>query len=128
MIGEKFFNSGAPLEHLVAVLKASSSTVEALSNKLLETLDQLGLSTDQLVGQALGWCSNLEGGIMGTSQSHKGHVSAGPWCKSHSLRFVMSNTADDSAAAGDCFNKIKKVYTCLYLLLLIGPALLKSIY
>src|SRR6218665_61098 len=80
-------NSGAPLEHLLAVLEASSSTGEALPNKLLETSEQLGLSTDQLVGQALGWCSNLEGDIMGTSQSHKGHLSAGPWCKSHSLRF-----------------------------------------
>src|SRR6218665_1042224 len=69
--------SGAPLEHLLTVLEASLSTSEALSNKLLETLEQLGLSTDQLVGQALGWCSNLEGDIMGTSESHKGHVSAG---------------------------------------------------
>src|SRR6218665_1668944 len=64
--------SGAPLEHLLAVLEASVSTGEALSNKLLETLEQLGLSTDQLVGQALGWCSNLEGDIMGTSESHSG--------------------------------------------------------
>jgi len=41
----------------------------------------------------------------------------------------MSNTADDSSAAGDCFNKIKEVYLSIYLLLLIGPALLKiSIY
>src|SRR6218665_1196660 len=68
--------SGTPLEHLVAVLEAPSSTGEALSNKLLETLEQLGLSTDQLVGQALGWCSNLGGDIMRTSESHKGHVSA----------------------------------------------------
>src|SRR6218665_2072196 len=70
--------SGAPLEHLLTVFEASSSTGEALSNKLLETLEQLGLSTEQLVGQALGWCSNLEGDIMETSESHKGrHVSAG---------------------------------------------------
>src|SRR6218665_3887714 len=69
--------SGAPLEHLLAVLEASSSTGEALSNKLLETLEQLGLSTDQLVGQALGWCSNLKGDIMGTSELHKGRMSAG---------------------------------------------------
>ena len=50
--------SGVPLEHLVAVLEASSSTGEALSIKLLETLEQLGLSrpTDQLVGSA-GWTS-----------------------------------------------------------------------
>src|SRR6218665_1223885 len=48
-----------------------------LSGKLLETLEQLGLSTDQLVGQALGWCSNLEGYIMGTSESHKGYAFAG---------------------------------------------------
>src|SRR6218665_2327866 len=67
--------SGAPLERLLTVLEAS--TGEALSNKLLETLEQLGLSTDQLVGQALGWCSNLKGDIMETSESHKGHVSAG---------------------------------------------------
>ena len=59
------------------MLEATSSAGEALSNKLLETLEQLGLSTDQLVGQTLGWCSNLEGDIMGTSESHKGHVSAG---------------------------------------------------
>ena len=59
------------------MLEASSSTGEALSNKLLETLKQLGLSIDQLDRQALGWCSNLEGDIMGTSESHKGHVSAG---------------------------------------------------
>ena len=54
-----------------------ASTGEALSNKVLETLEQLGLSTDQLVEQALGWCSNLEGDIMGSSdlESHKGHVS-----------------------------------------------------
>src|SRR6218665_2279611 len=97
-------NSGAPLEHLLAVLEASSSTGKALSNKLLETLEQLGLSTDQLVGQALGWCSNLEGDIMGTSQSQVRGVS-------HTVYdFVMSSTADDSSAAGDCFNKIKKVY------------------
>src|SRR6218665_794623 len=69
--------SGASLERLLAVLEASSSTGEAVSIKLLETLEQLGLSTDQLVGQALRWCSNLEGNIMGTSESHKGHVSAG---------------------------------------------------
>src|SRR6218665_932163 len=38
--------------------------ISLLSSKLPETLEQLGLSTDQLVGQALGWCSNLEGDIM----------------------------------------------------------------
>src|SRR6218665_4009021 len=50
-------NSGTPLEHIVAVLEASSSTDEALPNKvgLLETVEQLGFSTDQLVGQAVGW-------------------------------------------------------------------------
>src|SRR6218665_790267 len=69
--------SGAALEHLLTVLEASSSTGEALSNKLLETLKRLGLSIDQLVGQALGWCSNLEGDIIGISESHKGHVSTG---------------------------------------------------
>ena len=65
-------NSGTPLEHIVAALEASSSTGEALPNKvgLLETVDQL-------VGQALGWCSNLGGDIMRSSQSPKGHVSAG---------------------------------------------------
>src|SRR6218665_3064163 len=65
-------NSGTPLEHIVAALEASSSTGEALPNKvgLLETMEQL-------VGQALGWCSNLGGDIMRSSQSHKGHVSAG---------------------------------------------------
>ena len=34
--------------------------------RILETVEQLGLSTDQLVGQALGWCSNLGGDIMRT--------------------------------------------------------------
>ncbi len=72
-------NSGTPLEHIVAVLEASSSTGEALPNKvgLLETVEQLGFSTDQLVGQAVGWCSNLGGDIMRSSQSNKSHVSTG---------------------------------------------------
>src|SRR6218665_3621818 len=83
--------SGAPLEHLLTVLEASSSTGEALSKKLLETLEQLGLSTDQLVGQALGWCSNLEGDIMGTSESHKGHVSA---LRRHCIRGVSHTVYD----------------------------------
>ena len=43
--------SGAPLEHLLAVLQASCiiNTGEVLSNKLLETLEQLGLNTQQEV-------------------------------------------------------------------------------
>src|SRR6218665_2103616 len=78
VINLRYINiSGSPLEHLLAVLEASSSTGEALSNKLLEILEQLGLSTDQLVGQALRWCSNLEGYIMVTSESHKSHAFAG---------------------------------------------------
>src|SRR6218665_1069529 len=72
-------NSGTPLEHIVAVLEASSSTGEALPNKvgLLETMEQLGFRTNQLVGQAVGWCSNFGGDIMRSSQSNKSHVSTG---------------------------------------------------
>src|SRR6218665_1141367 len=102
-------NSGTLLEHLVAV---PSSTREALSNKLLETLEQFILSTDQLVEQALGWCSNLEGDIMGLQSRIRVMCPQAlyTWCQSHSLRLVMSNTADDSSAAVDCFNKMKEVY------------------
>src|SRR6218665_2879972 len=100
-------NSGAPLEHLLAVLEASSSTGEALSNKLLETWEQLGLSTDQLVGQALDGVQIWKVILWGLHSRIRVMCPQAlyTWCKSH-----MSNTADDSSAAGDCFNNIKKVY------------------
>src|SRR6218665_2878692 len=104
--------SGAPLEHLLAVFEASSSTGEALSNKLLDTLEQLGLSTDQLVGQALDGVQIWKVILRGLHSRIRVMCPQAlyTWCKSHSLRFAMSNTADDSSASGDCFNNIKKVY------------------
>jgi len=106
-------NSGTPEEHLVAVFEASSSTGEALSSKLLETLEQLGLSTDQLVGQGYDGGSNMRGDICGVQSRIRAKCPQAlyTWCWSHSLQLVMSHTADESSAAVDCFNKIKEVYS-----------------
>ena len=106
-------NSGTPEEHLVAMLEASSSTGEALSNKLLETVEQLGLSTDQLVGQGYDGGSNMRGDICGVQSRIRAKCPQAlyTWCWSHSLQLVMSHAADDSSAAVDCFNKIKEVYS-----------------
>ena len=38
------------------------------------------------------------------------HVSAGTIYVMLVAQFTIRNTADDSSAAGDCFNKIKEVY------------------
>lgn len=106
-------NSGTPEEHLVAVLEAPSSTGEELSKKLLQTLEQLGLNSDQLVGQGYDGGSNMQGDKMGVQGRirEKCPQALYTWCWSHSLQLVMSHTADASSAAVDCFNKIKEVYS-----------------
>jgi hypothetical protein len=97
------------------MVEASSSTGEALSNKLLEVLSQLGLGLDQLVGQGYDGGSNMRGDIKGVQARirEKCPQALYTWCWSHNLQLVMSHAADESAAALDCFNKIKEVYACI---------------
>ncbi len=113
-ISVRYTNSnGTPEEHLVAMIEAVSSTGEALSNLLLETLQQLGLTSDQLVGQGYDGGSNMRGDINGVQSRIRAKCPQAlyTWCWSHSLQLVMSHTADGSSAAVDCFNKMKEVYS-----------------
>src|SRR6218665_1798938 len=81
VISLRYINiSGSPLEHLLAVLEASSSTGEALSNKLY-TRD---IGATWIKHRSAGWTSlrmvfkfgRLYYGDF-NSESHKGHAFAG---------------------------------------------------
>ena len=97
------------------MVEAASSTGDALSTKLLDVLEELGLSLDQLVGQGYDGGSNMRGDVQGVQGRIKAKCPRAlyTWCWSHSLQLVMSQAADRSRAATDCFNKIKEVYACV---------------
>ena len=110
--GSSILFTGAPEEHLVAMVESTSSTGEALANKLMEVLSELGLGLDQLVGQGYDGGSNMRGGSRGVQARIKEKCPRAlyTWCWSHSLQLVMSHAADESIAAADCFRQIKDVY------------------
>lgn len=99
----------------MAMTESTSSTGEALANKLLDVLSDLGLSVDQLVGQGYDGGSNMRGDIKGVQARIKERCPRAlyTWCWSHNLQLVMSHAANESAAALDCFRKIKEVYACV---------------
>jgi hypothetical protein len=107
--------TGIPQEHLVAMVEASNSTGEALAQKLLDVLSELGLSLEQLVGQGYDGGSNMRGDIQGVQKRilEKCPRAVYTWCWSHNLQLVMSHASEESAPATECFSKMKEVYSCV---------------
>ena len=105
----RYVYKGVVHERLLSLVKATSTTGEALFNLLNNTLQKFGLDLKNCVGDAFDGAANMSGAYNGVTAkiSNVASLHVHTWCYSHCLNLLLTDAASACTQAMTLFGVLQ---------------------